>query len=130
MKTTKLDYQMMCFIDTLMNFRLSLLEGTAGQLSNADSKCTKILIITSSSCSIFPSVDMFFSHAVRRQNMAILLFCLYIAHVTAICRNPHKSSNLDSPLLDSWVTNATSVKMFSPETELISPFIFVTNYLS
>ena len=42
--------------------------------------------------------------------------CLsHIAHVTAICLNPHKSSNLVSPLLGSWVTNTTSVKMLSPE---------------
>jgi hypothetical protein len=33
------------------------------------------------------------------------------ARVTEICRNPHNSLNLDSALLDSWVTNKPSVKI-------------------
>ena len=39
----------------------------------------------------------------------------HTAHETAIRHNPHISSNWDSTLLDSWVTNTTSVKMLCPQ---------------
>jgi hypothetical protein len=131
MKATKLNYQMLCFIDTVMYFGFHYLKEQPGSFKMLmENILRKILIINSSSCSAFSSFDMFFLHAIRRQNMTILSVCLLIAHVTAICRNPHKLSNLDSPLRGSWVTNTTSVKMFSPEKKIVSPFIFVTNYRS
>jgi hypothetical protein len=123
MKATKLNYQMKCFIGIVMNLRIPLIEGTDGQLSNVDRNYTKILIITSSSCSAFSSVDMFFLHAIRSQNMAVLSVCFHIAHKTAIFHNPHNSSGLDI-----WVTNTTSAQMFSPEKKIASPYIFVTTY--
>jgi hypothetical protein len=39
----------------------------------------------------------------------------HTAHETAIRHNPHNFSNWDSTLLDSWVTNTTSVKMLCPQ---------------
>jgi hypothetical protein len=40
--------------------------------------------------------------------------CRHIAHVTVICRNSLDSSEIPA-LLDSWVTNTPSVKLYCPQ---------------
>ena len=53
------------------------------------------------------------------------MLTLYIVHETAVCRNPHNSSNWDSlTSLDSSVTNTLSFKMLCAQ-KIASIYILV-----
>jgi hypothetical protein len=42
----------------------------------------------------------------------------HVAHETAVCRNPHSSSEIPART-DGWVTNTPSVKKLCPQKKLI-----------